>query len=404
MVVQLFHTSAPQGKKSAFLCFVSVQVQVICALPLVLIWQCGVITWGHERFLSRCFTGDLFNLCVNKLPLPTSSSPKLGLFPCFIIHPHSFTVANSNPATQRSLLHYLFRSRLPSVCSACRLGVKRLREDIKLSQVLFRFSHFCIVLAQKAFSIKAERYSYKKFMWVHATHLHASGAVRNVKRGQVKADKQRMRLNKKREQTQGGFEEQLMRELKWMTFADATDLTIYAEHEKQQECPHEVISTAPEENLLTVWAMLPRFLIRSFILSKAVNEDLCMILFMCFLIHRSEKRQWVFDNMQMNMESSPHIPHLLGGIMNQDTMFWDSSVRHEMQFIKFGLTGTLTQTKHLYRRHLEALANLHMVVSAGTTTVVDLPSAKVSVVVQSPSLFKCADFTSTKCPFYRVMQ
>lgn len=38
---------------------------------------------------------------------------------------------------------------------------------------------------------------------------------------------QSMRLNKKREETQGGFEEQLMSsELKWMALADATDLNI----------------------------------------------------------------------------------------------------------------------------------------------------------------------------------
>lgn len=50
---------------------------------------------------------------------------------------------------------------------------------------------------------------------------------------------QSMRLNKKREETQGGFEERLMSsKLKWMAFTDATDLNItnwglmHAEHEK----------------------------------------------------------------------------------------------------------------------------------------------------------------------------
>lgn len=66
-------------------------------------------------------------------------------------------------------------------------------------------------------------------------------------------------------------------------------------------------------------------------------------------------------------EHGKQLPCLLGGIMKQDTMFWDSSVYHKMQLIKFGFTGNLTQTKHLYRWHLEAAADLQLIVPAGTT-------------------------------------
>lgn len=90
---------------------------MIYPLLLVLIKQCGATACRHKRFLSRCFTGDLFNLYVNNVLLPTSSSAKLGLLPCFIIHPLSFTVANSNPATQGSRVHNIFCSRSPSVGS-----------------------------------------------------------------------------------------------------------------------------------------------------------------------------------------------------------------------------------------------------------------------------------------------
>lgn len=60
---------------------------------------------------------------------------------------------------------------------------------------------------------------------------------------------QSMRLNKKREETQGGFEEQLMSsELKWMAFADATDLNItnwgfMQSMKNSKECTYEVISS-----------------------------------------------------------------------------------------------------------------------------------------------------------------